>query len=86
MNLPPDPEKMNDERAGWADDCIAHFMSTTGCDREDALSDLLCSLMHWCDRNGKVFGNELDRGSDHYIDETRASTRETSDAEGASYV
>lgn len=77
---------MNDERADWADGCIARFMSITGCDREDAPSDLLCNLMHWCDRNGLQFEDELDRGKDHYIDETKVSTRETADEDGGSYV
>ena len=86
MNLPPDPEQMNEERSRWADDCIAHFMSTTGCDRDDAPSDLLCDLMHWCDRNGMHWENELERAHMHYNEETTPLQRETLEEEKEIYV
>ena len=84
MNLPPDPEGMNETRAGWADDCIAHFMGSTGAELGDALSDLLCNLMHWCDRNGLQFENELERAAKHYAQETAPSQHETADEDGGS--
>ena len=68
--LPPDPEEMNDERSTWAESIILTFMDLTRTDRGDALSDLLCDLMHWCDRNGQDFEAELRRGRMHYRDET----------------
>lgn len=77
---------MKDKRAGWADDCIAHFMGITGAELEDALSDLLCNMMHWCDRNGLQFENELERANMHYNEETTPAQRETSDEDGGSYV
>ncbi len=68
--LPPDPEGQNDDREDWANTALRTFMKTTGADREDALCDLLCDLMHWCDRNGQDFDRELARARNHYRDET----------------
>jgi hypothetical protein len=48
--LPSDPEGMNDNRADWAGHAISAFQIQTGTDFDDALKDLLCDLMHWCDR------------------------------------
>ena len=53
--LPPDPDNMNADRAEWAAAALRHFQCTTGTDYEDALGDLLCDLMHWCDRNNFDF-------------------------------
>jgi hypothetical protein len=69
-DLPPDPEGMNDRRAGWAGRAIANFRAATGTDEEDAVCDLLADLMHWCNRHGLNFGNELARARDHYDAET----------------
>lgn len=49
-NIPPDPDGQNDDRAEWAESAIRQFQITTGTDFDDALKDLLCDLMHWCDR------------------------------------
>jgi hypothetical protein len=67
---PPDPEKMNDERAAWADAALQHFALTTGVDHDDMLADLLCDLMHWADRNGFDFNAEVSRARMHYEAET----------------
>lgn len=50
--LPPDPEDMNDRRAGWAREAIEHFGSLTGADTEshEAFGDLLANMFHFCDR------------------------------------
>jgi hypothetical protein len=69
--LPPDPDELNDKRAEWADRAIVEFQDATGTDREDALADLLCNLMHWCDRNGFGFDEELEHGRGMYQDEVR---------------
>jgi hypothetical protein len=69
-DLPPDPEGMNDSRAGWAADAVTAFRSATGTDEGDAVSDLLADLMHWCDRHGQDFGHQLTRARDHYAAET----------------
>jgi hypothetical protein len=68
--IPPDPEKMNDNRAEWGASCIRHFQCTTGADFDDALSDLLCDLMHWADRNELEFDGQLSRARMHYEAET----------------
>lgn len=70
--LPPDPEHMNDDRASWAALALRHFRRATGADREDALGDLICNLMHWCDRNNFDFELALYRARGHYMAETTA--------------
>jgi hypothetical protein len=74
--LPPDPENMNDDRAEWAASSLRHFQCITGADFEDALSDLLGDLMHWCDRNASDFEKELSRARAHYEAETIGDTAE----------
>ena len=70
-NLPPDPDKENDNRAEWARAALHEFRRITGTDEDDALCDLLCDLMHWCDRNGADFHKELRRAKWHYAEETK---------------
>lgn len=70
MNLPPDPDGQNDDRGEWAEMAIKAFRDQTGCDLEDAISDLLADIGHWCDRNGMNFQDELSRASMHYGAET----------------
>jgi hypothetical protein len=72
LSLPPDPEGLNNKRAEWAAVALRHFESTTGTDFEDALTDLLGDLMHWCDRNALNFDDELSRARMHYEAETAA--------------
>jgi hypothetical protein len=68
--VPPDPEELNDNRAEWAEAALLEFKSQTGTDTEDAVSDLLADLMHWCDRNAQDFDHELSRARNHYECET----------------
>lgn len=68
--LPPDPEGMNDDRAKWAAAALRHFQRKTGTDTHDAPSDLICDLMHWCDRTGFDFDDTLARARMHYEAET----------------
>jgi hypothetical protein len=68
--LPHDPDGMNDERSIWAEAAIEAFEDATGCDREDALSDLLTDLMHWCDRNSVDFADALNNARGMYVEET----------------
>jgi hypothetical protein len=73
MMLPPDPEMMNDERAAWAWKAIEMFMDVTGCDESAALADLMCNLMHACDRFRDEIGGfdeQLDRARGFYREET----------------
>jgi hypothetical protein len=81
--LPPDPDGQNDDRASWADKAIQTFEMESGTDREDAVADLLCDLMHWVDRNplppwspaaptsiNMTFDEMLDRARRNYASET----------------
>lgn len=68
--LPPDPEKMNDDRTEWAAAALRQFQRATGCDYEDSLGDLLSDLMHWSDRNNFDFEAALCRARAHYEAET----------------
>ena len=56
----------NDQRAKWAGRAVDVFMETTGTDQEDAVSDLLCDIMHYCDRNATDFLSEVARARGHY--------------------
>ena len=69
-SLPPDPEGMNDHRSAWAGEAIATFMLATGTDLEDAVSDLLVDIRHWCDRHNIDFDVEQGRAVAHYEAET----------------
>lgn len=69
-DIPADPEGRNDERASWAGVAIAAFRDLTNCDQEDAVSDLMANIMHFCDRNGMSFSAELQRARMHYEAET----------------
>jgi hypothetical protein len=81
--LPADPEYMNANRAEWADAALREFQRATGTEDDDALGDLLCDLMHWCDRNRSNFDAALSRAQMHYEAETtplpasRSSTNRT---------
>ena len=70
--LPPDPDGMNDDRASWAEIALHAFQAATGTDREDAVSDLICDLMHLCDRDGELgdFDAQVERARGHYEAET----------------
>ena len=68
--LPPDPEKMNGDRATWATAALRQFQCATGCDYEDSLGDLLSDLMHWSDSNNFDFEAALCRARSHYEAET----------------
>jgi hypothetical protein len=56
----------NDTRAEWAEQAIQAFEEATNVDREDAISDLICALMHHCNINGAEFLAELNRGAGHF--------------------
>jgi len=68
--IPLDPDGMNDQRAAWAEQAIRTFEEATGCDREDALRDLLTNLRHWCDRNGIDYAHESARAETNYQSDT----------------
>lgn len=68
--MPPDPHNKNDERAGCAGEALRQFQLVTGTDDGEALRDLLCNLLHWCDRNPFDFEAALSHARRHYEVET----------------
>jgi DNA mismatch endonuclease (patch repair protein) len=82
MNVPPDPESMNNNRADWARDILDHFEQygervsvdlSTQQQREvtlQNLSDLIADLGHFCDRNGLWMHEAIQIASKHYGEET----------------
>jgi hypothetical protein len=83
MQVPPDPEFMNNQRADWAREILEHFEQygerphpelTTEEHREIAkqnLSDLIADMGHYCDRNGLRMIEAINIASGHYAEETR---------------
>src|SRR5690606_33063763 len=69
-DLPSDPEGLNDNRAEWAIYALEAYMSHTCADRDSAITDLLCDLMHLTDRMGPHVQVELDRARMHYSSES----------------
>ncbi|MGA8763803.1 MAG: hypothetical protein WB562_13140 [Candidatus Sulfotelmatobacter sp.] len=70
-----DPDGQNRERSEWALVALAAFQNATGTDDGDALSDLLCDLMHLEDYitgDFEGFESALNRAKRHYRDETAA--------------
>jgi hypothetical protein len=56
----------NLDRAEWAAAALRHFQCITGTEYDDALTDLLCDLKHWSDREDIDFQNTLDTAHMHY--------------------
>lgn len=73
----------NHLRACWADLAIREFMEATRADPEDALCDLLADLMHWADRTGFDFGEELESAREHYQAESLAESQNGEPTGGA---
>lgn len=71
--LPADTEQMNEQRAEWARLALGAFMSATGqTDAEESLGDLLCDLMHLCDRSELDFLPLVNKACRMYLEETNA--------------
>lgn len=62
-------EPTNTDRAEWAEIAILAFEAEVRGDREDSLTDLLCDLMHWADRNNMNFQTELRKAAGNYAEE-----------------
>ena len=60
----------NKDRAEWAAAAPRHFQCITGTDHDDALTDLLCDLRHWCNREKVSFDSAHTRAQEHYDAET----------------
>ena len=72
QRLPKDPENMNGDRALWAEQALITFMQETGTEQQDAVADLICDLMHYCDRDMLLnFEHCLTRARMHYVEETK---------------
>ena len=69
------PDKLNACRAQWAAAAIAEFRRYTRTDLQDAFSDLLTDVMHWCSQNNQDFDTELRRARWHYHCEVGGSSR-----------
>lgn len=69
-------EYTNDDRAARAQEAVDTFKRATGTDDEDAISDLLCNLMHLCDVRGDDFGTLLNRGAGHYQAEIEIAAKQ----------
>ncbi len=63
---PAPTDVTNRTRAAWAEACVRVFTQHTGCDREDALGDLLCDLMHWSFQHSFDMAAALDRALGHF--------------------
>ena len=69
------------ERAGWIDrvqragEVLLDYQVTSGAGEEDALSDLLCDLMHLAHARGKATFNEELRRAFRNFAETEGGTR-----------
>jgi len=75
MSLPPDPDGQNDDRASWAQAAIDRHGEATGAtaagDGDCNVFDLMCNLIHWCDRNDISFKELVKDARDMYKEETR---------------
>ena len=80
MPFPANPEDMNDDRSESAAEALSAFQRVTGPKDEDALGDLLCDLMHRCDRDCCEFDASLSRARMHYKAETMSVPGEADDA------
>lgn len=66
----PDPDGQNEARASWAGRALEQFQFITGTDDCDAVKDLLCDLMHYCQQNNQDFNVALDAARHHHAAET----------------
>jgi hypothetical protein len=74
--LPADPECKNDERATRAKEAVMAYRQTASVERKvgrkDAVRDLLCDLMHLCDRDRRfrTFESSLQLAEQRYQKQT----------------
>jgi hypothetical protein len=68
MNLTPQQILANSERSDRANEALKKYGKLVGEDHfaDECLTDLLCDLMHWCDRHQTEFDNCLRVGRMHY--------------------
>lgn len=76
--LPLDPEEQNSDRSQWARVAIRAYQIETGTDDQDAISDLINDLAHFCDRHPEyeTVGEAIRRARNSYSDETKNTGRQ----------
>lgn len=60
------PQIENAKRALQVDELVERFQTVTGSEDSEALTDLLCDLMHWADLTGNEFETHLKLSRIHY--------------------
>lgn len=78
IEVPADPEDMNDERAKWAENALTLFANETGLlgpndddDVETVVKDFLSDLAHFCDRRNLDLPDLIERAAGDYNAETQ---------------
>lgn len=68
--LPPNADGLNEVRADRADLAIQTFLIESSAEWDGSVRDLLCAMMHWCDKYGEDFEEALDCARVDYRDQT----------------
>ncbi len=82
LDIPPDPDQMNDKRSAAAERALLSFSADFGelIEGEDMteqnLADLLADFAHLCDRKGLHLAELIDKASRYYEDETDREGRQ----------
>lgn len=64
-----DGEPTNADRAGFVASAIEQYQRVTKTDDEDAVMDMLCDLMHYCDYTDQDFEHKLVSAVGHHVEE-----------------
>lgn len=72
--LPADPDGMNRTRSEHAASALRQYQLEVQTDDEDAVTDLLGDLMHFCDHHQQDFLWQLQRARLNYLRETDSTT------------
>lgn len=68
--LPPDPEGLNNDRATWGGYAILMHAHLSNATKAEAPADLICNILHWCDRNRRDYEEVLMQGLSYYTRDT----------------
>jgi hypothetical protein len=63
--------KKTSRRVKYAGVAVKAYADQKGVDQDEAFTDLLADLMHWCDHKGIDFQDEYERANNHYVEETK---------------
>lgn len=61
----------NSDRAQWAEIALATFTETVNTDREDAIADLICDLLHLARQDGLDPESQLERAKSNFTAEEK---------------